>query len=279
MRKGIPNYVQRKEQRMFVYRGSTALITGASKGLGKVFAEALAARGMNLVLVARSSDVLNALAEDLAARYGVQCVPLNADLGVPEAAVQIDEELKRRGIQIDLLVNNAGLGLTGSFLAHDLKKEQSAIQVNVQTLVALAHLFGRSMAKRGKGGIINLASNASFQPLPHMATYAATKAFVLFFSEALQFEVAGTGVHVMAACPGPTATSFFDGVSTKVSSKDMDSAESVVKKTLKAFDQRKAVAYPGRTSVRVATWLSRFLPRALVVRLAAMASGKMGLHN
>jgi short-subunit dehydrogenase len=279
MRKGIPNYVQRKEQRMFVYRGSTALITGASKGLGKVFAEALAARGMNLVLVARSSDVLNALAEDLAARYGVQCVPLNADLGVPEAAVQIDEELKRRGIQIDLLVNNAGLGLTGSFLAHDLKKEQSAIQVNVQTLVALAHLFGRSMAKRGKGGIINLASNASFQPLPHMATYAATKAFVLFFSEALQFEVAGTGVHVMAACPGPTATSFFDGVSTNVPPKDMDSAESVVQKTLKAFDQRKAVAYPGRTSVRVATWLSRFLPRSLVVRLAAMASGKMGLHN
>jgi len=264
---------------MFVYRGSTALITGASKGLGKVFAEALAARGMNLVLVARSSDVLNALAEDLAARYGVQCVPLNADLSVPEAAVQIDEELKRRGIQIDLLVNNAGLGLTGSFLAHDLKKEQSAIQVNVQTLVALAHLFGRSMAKRGKGGIINLASNASFQPLPHMATYAATKAFVLFFSEALQFEVAGTGVHVMAACPGPTATSFFDGVSTNVPPKDMDSAESVVQKTLKAFDQRKAVAYPGRTSVRVATWLSRFLPRSLVVRLAAMASGKMGLHN
>ena len=264
---------------MFVYRGSTALITGASKGLGKVFAEALAARGMNLVLVARSSDVLNALAEDLAARYGVQCVPLNADLGIPETAVQIGEELERRGIQIDLLVNNAGLGLTGSFLSHDLKKEQSAIQVNVQTLVALAHLFGRSMAKRGKGGIINLASNASFQPLPHMATYAATKAFVLFFSEALQFEVAGTGVHVMAACPGPTATSFFDGVSTNVPPKDMDSAESVVQKTLKAFDQRKAVAYPGRTSVRVATWLSRFLPRALVVRLAAMASGKMGLHN
>ncbi|KAA1007646.1 SDR family oxidoreductase [Paraburkholderia panacisoli] len=275
----MTHYVQRKEQNMFVYRGATALITGASKGLGKVFAEALAARGMNLVLVARSSDVLNALSSDLAARYGVQCVPLNADLGVPEAPIQIGEELKRRGIQIDLLVNNAGLGLTGSFLSHDLKKEQSSIQVNVQTLVGLAHLFGRSMAKRGKGGIINLASNASFQPLPHMATYAATKAFVLFFSEALQFEVAGTGVHVMAACPGPTATSFFDGVSTSVSPKDMDSAESVVQKTLKAFDQRKAVAYPGRTSVRVATWLSRFLPRALVVRLAAMASGKMGLHS
>jgi short-subunit dehydrogenase len=264
---------------MFVYRGSTALITGASKGLGMVFAETLASRGMNLVLVARSSDVLNTLAEDLTTRYGVNCVALNADLAAPEAAIKIDEELKRRGIRVDLLVNNAGLGLTGSFLSHDLKKEQSAIQVNVQTVVGLAHLFGRGMAKRGTGGIINLASNASFQPLPHMATYAATKAFVLFFSEALQFELAGTGVHVMAACPGPTATSFFDGVSTNVSPKDMDSSQSVVQKTLEAFDRRKAVAYPGRTSVRAATWLSRFLPRALVVRLAAMASAKMGLHS
>ena len=264
---------------MFVYRGTTALITGASKGLGKVFAETLAARGMNLVLVARSSDVLNALAEDLAARYGVQCVPLNADLGTPEAAIQIGEELRRRRIQVDLLVNNAGLGLTGGFLSHDLKKEQSAIQVNVQTVVALAHLFGRGMAERGTGGIINLASNASFQPLPHMATYAATKAFVLHFSEALRFELAGTGVHVMAACPGPTATSFFDGVSTNVSPGNMDRAESVVQKTLDAFDRKKAVVYPGRASVRAATWLSRLLPRTLVVRIAAMASGKMGLHG
>jgi uncharacterized protein len=270
---------QCKEQKMFVYRGSTALITGASKGLGKVFAETLAARGMNLVLVARSGDALRALAESLVATYGVECVPLNADLARPDAAIQIGEELEHRGIQVDLLVNNAGLGLTGSFLSHDLTKEQSEIQVNVQAVVALSHLFGSGMAKRGRGGIINLASNASFQPLPYMTTYAATKAFVLSFSEALQYELAGTGVHVMAACPGPTATSFFDGVSTDVSPKDMDSSESVVQKTLKAFDRRKAVAYPGRTSVRAATWLPRLLPRALVVRIAAMASGKMGLHS
>ncbi|EHP42682.1 dehydrogenase [Cupriavidus basilensis OR16] len=216
---------------MFVYRGSTALITGASKGLGKVFAQTLAARGMNLVLVARSGDALHALAQDLTARHGVQCVPLNADLANPCAAIQIGEELERRGIQVDLLVNNAGLGLTGSFLSQDFKKVQSEIQVNVQALVALAHQLGSAMTKRGKGGIINLASNASFQPLPYMGTYAATKAFVLFFSEALQYELAGTGVHVMAACPGPTATSFFDGVSTEVSPKDMDSSESVVQKS------------------------------------------------
>src|SRR5438445_11739112 len=104
---------------MFVYRGSSALITGASKGLGKVFAATLAARGMNLVLVARSGDALHALAQDLTARYGVQCVPLSADLANPYAAIQIGEELERRGIQVDLLVNNAGLGLTGSFLSQD----------------------------------------------------------------------------------------------------------------------------------------------------------------
>jgi short-subunit dehydrogenase len=264
---------------MFAYRGSTALITGASKGLGKAFAQELAARGMDLVLVARSGDALHALAESLETRYGVQCVPLSADLANPDAATRISDELERRGIQVDLLVNNAGLGLTGSFLSHDLAKEQSAIQVNVQALVALSHRFGSGMAKRGRGGIINLASNASFQPLPYMAAYAATKAFVLFFSEALQFELAGSGVHVMAACPGPTATSFFDGVSTNVSSQDMDSSGSVVQKTLKAFDRKKSVAYPGRTSVRVATWVSRWLPRALVVWLAARASGKMGLQG
>jgi uncharacterized protein len=275
-----PTHIHRyKEQDMFVYRGSTALITGASKGLGKTFAEALAARGMNLVLVARSGDTLQTLAKDLTARYGVQSVALSVDLAHPDAALHISEELERRGIQVDLLVNNAGLGLTGSFLSHDLKKKHAEIQVNVQVLVALSHLLGSAMTKRGSGGIINLASNASFQPLPYMATYAATKAFVLSFSEALQYELAGTGVHVMAACPGPTATSFFDGVSTDVSAKDMDSSESVVNNTLEAFDRRKTVAYPGRPSVRVATWLSRLFPRALVVRIAAMASGKMGLHG
>jgi uncharacterized protein len=268
-----------KEQKMFVYRGSTALITGASKGLGKAFAEALAARGMNLVVVARSGDALHALAEGLTAKYGVQCVPLSADLGDFNAAIKIGEDLERRGIEVDLLVNNAGLGLTGSFLSHDLRKEQSQIQVNVQALVALTHVLGSTMKKRGRGGIINLASNASFQPLPYMATYAATKAFVLSFSEALQHELAGTDIHVMAACPGPTATSFFDGASTDMSPKDMDSSESVVQETLKAFDRRKAVAYPGRTSVRATTLLPRWLPRALVVRLAAMASRKMGLHD
>ncbi len=264
---------------MFVYRGSTALVTGASKGLGEVFADALAARAMNLVLVARSVAALRGLADRLTAKYDVQCVALNADLADSDAVSQIEAELERQGIEIDLLINNAGLGLTGSFLSHEITKEQSAIQVNVQALVALTHQFGGGMAIRGRGGIINLSSNSAFQPLPHMATYAAAKAFVLHFSEALQYELKDRGVRVMAACPGPTATSFFDGTATALSARDMDSSEVVVREILRAFDRGKAVAYPGRLSVRAATWLPRLLPRSLIVRIAAMATEKMGLHD
>jgi len=260
-------------------RGSWALVTGASKGIGKVFAEVLASRGVNVVLVARSKDALTAYAKNLSEKYGIRAVAIGADLASPRAPVNIQIKLALQNIEIDLLINNAGFGLSGSFLSHDLKQEQSQIQVNVQALIAMSHIFGRSMAARGRGGIINLASNSSFQPLPYMAGYAATKAFVLYFSEAIQHELAEKGVHVMASCPGPTATSFFEGTSTNMASRDFDSSLSVVEKTLESFDRGKSVAYPGRASVRVATWLSRFLPRSFVVQIAALATGKMGLHN
>jgi uncharacterized protein len=255
----------------------TALVTGASKGLGVAFAEALAERGMNLVLVARSTGELNTLSTRLYAKYKVNRTVLSIDLADPSSPQTIAEELERRGIEVDLLVNNAGFGLSGAFLSHDPKQKQAEIEVNVQALVALTHLFGKAMASRGKGGIINVASNASFQPVPYMATYAATKAFVLQFSEAIHHELADRGVQVMATCPGPTATSFFEGTLTLMSPKDMDAAESVVRKTLEAFDQKRDVAYPGRMSVRLTSWLPRLLPRALVARIAGSATAKMGL--
>lgn len=264
---------------MFDYSGSTALVTGASKGLGAVFAEALAERGMNLVLVARSTNELDALSTRLYAKYKVQSTILSIDLADPSGPQTIAEELERRGILVDLLVNNAGFGLSGEFLSHDPKQEEAEIEVNVQALVALTHYFGKAMVARGRGGIINVASNASFQPLPYMATYAATKAFVLHFSEAIHHELSGKGVQVMATCPGPTATSFFDGTSTRMSPKNMDSSDLVVRQTLKAFDQGRAVAYPGRISVRLVSLLPRLLPRALVVRIAGMETTKMGLHD
>jgi short-subunit dehydrogenase len=262
---------------MFTYEGSTALITGASKGLGVVFAEELATRGADLVLIARSKDALQTLAARLAAQHGVQCYVIAADLAAPRAVDDIFAALAEQSLQVDLLINNAGLGLSGRFLNHDHSQEQASIQVNVQALVGLSHRFGQAMSARGRGGIINIASNAAFQPLPYMATYAASKAFVLHFGEALQHELRDTGVRVMTACPGPTATSFFEGTPTTMSDRSFDTAETVVGAILRAFDQGKAVAYPGRPSVRFATWLPRLLPRGLIVRLAAMATVKMGL--
>src|SRR5882757_9373307 len=270
---------QQTGDRKFDYSGSTALVTGVSKGLGAAFAEALAARGMNLVLVARSTGELNVLSTRLYAKYKIQRTVLSIDLADPSSPQTIADELERRGIQVDLLVNNAGFGLSGAFLSHDRKQKQAEIQVNVQALVALTHHFGEAMAARGKGGIINVASNASFQPVPYMATYAATKAFVLHFSEAIRHELAGSGVQVMATCPGPTATNFFEGTSTRMSPKDMDSSESVVRRTLKAFDQKRAVAYPGRISVRITSLLPRLFPRALIARIARNAAAKMGLDE
>jgi uncharacterized protein len=264
---------------MFDYRGSTALVTGASKGLGAAFAEALAQRGMNLVLVARSTDELKVLSTRLYAKYKVQRTVLSVDLADPSSPQRIAEELVRRDIQVDLLINNAGFGLSGAFLSHEPKLKQAEIEVNVQSLVALTYHFGKAMSARGKGGIINVASNASFQPVPYMATYAATKAFVLHFSEAIRHELAEKGVQVMATCPGPTATGFFEGASTQMAPKDMDDSKSVVKRTLEAFDQERPVAYPGRMSVRLTSWLPRLLPRALVARIAGIASARMGLDG
>jgi short-subunit dehydrogenase len=262
---------------MFTYKGSTALITGASKGLGVVFAEELAKRGADLVLIARSKEALQTLAARLTTQHGVKSYVIAADLADPRAIDDIFAELAERDLRVDLLINNAGLGLSGRFLDHDHSKELASIQVNIQALVGLSHRFGKSMSARGRGGIINIASNSAFQPLPYMATYAATKAFVLHFGEALKHELNDTGVRVMTACPGPTATSFFEGTPTTMSDRSFDTPEMVVRRILRAFDQGKAVAYPGRPSVRFATWLPRLLPRGLIVRLAAMATGKMGL--
>ncbi len=262
---------------MSKYTNRTALVTGASKGLGAEFARALAAGGADLVLVARSAGALKELADELVDRHGVKATVIAADLSAQHAARTVVDELDKRGLQIDLLVNNAGLGQTGSFLSNDLERELGSIQVNVQALVAMSHLLGLRMKERGHGGIINVASNAAFQPLPRMATYAAAKAFVLHFSEALRHELAGSGVHVMAAAPGSTATGFFEGVSVSMDESAFDRADVVARRTLDAFNRGKTVSYPGRFGVRLMTLMPRLLPRDAIVRFAAGAMQKMGL--
>ena len=191
------------------YSGRTALITGASTGLGEEFARQLARQGANLVLVARSEEKLNRLAESLRQQAKGQVTVLPTDLSSMEAVNRLIAEVKRRSIQVDVLVNNAGLGLFENFLDTPLERQMEQVDVNVRALVTLTHAFTPGMVAARQGGVINIASNAAFQPLAGADIYAASKAFVLFFSEGLFLELPQSGVRVLAACPGPVATQFF----------------------------------------------------------------------
>jgi uncharacterized protein len=264
---------------MIPYKGSYVLITGASKGLGSAYAKALAQRGANLVLVARSLEPMEKVAVELRSEHSVRIETIQADLTDVSAPAQIAKRLTELQIRIDLLVNNAGAGLSGQFLGHTVENEFLQINLNVQGLVALTHHFGREMADRGMGGIINISSNSAFQAVPYMATYGATKAFILMFTEAIAEEMSNTGVRVMVACPGPTATQFFDQAPTTMKASEMDSAHYVASRTLKDFERGTVVSYPGRTSVRILTWAARLLPRSTAVKIAALFSKKMGLAD
>ncbi|QHN03032.1 SDR family oxidoreductase [Granulicella sp. WH15] len=263
----------------FDYKGKFALVTGASKGLGKAYAEELAARGSNLVLVARSKAELETLAVALRRDYKVRAEVIQADLGDMSAPSTIAEGLERIGIQPDLLLNNAAVGYSGRFFSRPLGEELIPVVVNVQSLVELTHVLGKKMVARGSGGIINIGSNGGFQPVPYNATYSATKAFVLLFSEAVAEELKGSGVRMMIANPGPTATEFFVQSPTSIKLEKMDSAQSVARRTLDDFSRGKVVSYPGRLSTRVSTWISRILPRGLTTALVAHVSRSMGFDR
>ncbi|SEF79592.1 hypothetical protein SAMN04489712_10271 [Thermomonospora echinospora] len=182
----------------------TALVTGASSGIGEAFAALLAARGTDLVLVARRDDLLDRLAETLARRHRVAVRVLAADLTDPDGLARVAEALRRE--PVDLLVNNAGYGAFGAFAEIPLEDQFRQIDLNVRAVVRLAHAALPGMLERGRGGVLNVASMSAFTPSPGSATYAATKAYVTSFSESLHAEVQGKGVHVTALCPGFTRT-------------------------------------------------------------------------
>jgi len=250
---------------------NTTLITGASAGIGAAFARKLAARGRNVLLVARSEDKLVALCNELGRLTSIRAQYLALDLQQPDAGVQLFEETKKRELEIDMLINNAGFGSMGDFARLDLDRELEMIQLNVRALVDLTHRFVGPMRERKRGTIINVASTASFQAVPYMATYAATKAFVLSFSEAIAEENRSHGIHVMALCPGVTETNFFEA--SKIDRPPMrtiQTAEEVVDAALRAMDRQKTVAISGWTN-----WLvveaERFVPRSTVRKVAAKA--------
>ena len=250
----------------FDYRGATALVTGASKGLGQAFALELARRGARLILVARSEPQLTAVEDEIRQRYGNRDTEvIVADLVSPEGPRRICRELVDRGLVVDLLVNNAGAGGAGAFLRRPLDAQVRSVDLNVNGLLALTYAIGGELVARGSGGIVNVSSVAAFQPMPYQATYAASKAFVLSFSESLAEELRDSGVHVMACHPGPVNTGFFEGT-TAVMQAGADAPQRIASRTLDDFAKGRAASYPGKPAYRAITWIGRMLPRVAVAR-------------
>ncbi len=252
---------------MFQYQGKTALITGASAGIGAEFARALAARGVNVILVARSEGRLRALADDLTRDHGVRAEVVAADLTRVGAAEELRAAVDARGLAVDLLVNNAAFGTHGPFEALAPARDHDEVILNVAAVVDLTHLFLPAMLARGDGAVVNVASLAAFFPAPYMAVYGATKAFVLSFSEALWAECRGRGVRVLALCPGATATEFFDVMGTDGGVRGPKRAPArVVETGLRALDRGRSYAVDGRANYLTAQ-APRVMPRGLVARL------------
>lgn len=260
------------------YTGLTALVTGASKGLGEEIARDLARRGANLVLVARSEQPMHALAEQLRQQHGSHVEVIAADLSERDAAAEVVSRVDELEVTIDLLVNNAGIGAVGPFLSRPLEPNLQSLDVNVCSLTELVHRLGARMLERGQGGIINIASVAAFQPMPFQASYGASKAFVLSFTEAVAEEVRGTGLRVMASHPGPTATSFFDHTTVEVDPNAV-SARKVAVKTLDDFARGKSISIPGRRLDRFIVFASRIFSRTRMARLAGNFNRKSGRHE
>ncbi|HEX3281698.1 MAG TPA: SDR family oxidoreductase [Pyrinomonadaceae bacterium] len=247
---------------------NATLITGASSGIGEVFARRLAARGRNVLLVARSEDKLITLCNELGRSNSIRAQYVTLDLSLPESPARLFEEAEKRGLTIDLLVNNAGFGSFGDFAKADLARELNMIDLNIKSLVELTYRFLQPMRARRQGAIINVASTAAFQAVPFMATYAATKAFVLSFSEALWEENRTFGIKVMALCPGVTDTNFFEAAhGEKPPARASQTPEEVVDTALRGLARGKSHIISGWIN-RVMTESERLAPRSLVTRMA-----------
>lgn len=251
----------------------TALITGASSGIGAAFAEALAAQGLDLILVARSEDKLRALAKQLAEVHARRVEVVTADLSLAGSAAKVHAAAQALGMGVDLLVNNAGFGTAGSFPKMDTERERQEILLNAAAVVDLAHAFLPAMLAGKRGAIVNVASMAAFQPIPYMSVYAATKAFVLSFSQSLRGEVRRKGVEVLAVCPGPVDTPFFEATGTPglrgtVPKASMVTAEQVVRESLRALRAGRSVVVPGFAPKLMAAG-TRLMPRDLLAAMTA----------
>ncbi|PWU08052.1 MAG: short-chain dehydrogenase [Verrucomicrobia bacterium] len=246
------------------------LVTGASSGIGRELARCFAADGSKLILVARKRDALNALADELRREFKSHIEVLPADLAEPAAPGRIFDYLQAAGTKVDVLVNNAGFGAKGTFAELPLDRQMEMVRVNVTSLTHLTRLFLPGMISRRRGGVLNVASTASFQPGPGMAVYYATKAYVLWLTEAIAEELAETGVTVTALCPGPTVTNFFSaagGVPSRYFERAAMSAEEVARIGHVAFRRGRVIAVAGFRN-RLMAFSTRLAPRSLVRKVA-----------
>jgi short-subunit dehydrogenase len=256
----------------------TALITGATSGIGYELAKIFSRNGFNLVIVARDQKALDKVKSEFSSQFHNQLFCIAADLSLPESPKQIFEKVHKEEIAVDVLVNNAGFGIHGDFATVDLEKHLSLIQVNISALTALTRLFLPEMLLRKQGKILNTASTAAFLPGPHMAVYYATKAYVLSFSEGLASELKGTGVTVTALCPGLTKTKFpeISGVGKSKLLKLIKpmNAEVVAQAGFDGLMKGKTIVIPGLKHVLM-TYGARFAPRGLVTRVSKYTLHKL----
>lgn len=247
------------------------LVTGASGGIGAELARQAALDGSNVVLVARNLEAMEQVASGFRSVAGIEACCFSQDLSEPDAAVRIHDWCCEHGIDITSLINNAGFGDQAAFLDSDWKRQQDMVQVNLVALMQMCHLFGNDMRRRGQGQILNMSSVVAFMPGPYMSMYYATKGAILQFSEALAYELRGTGVSVTAFCPGPTSTGFERHARMQGSSMfsmHPQSASHVAAAGYAAMRAGKPLAYCSPTT-KVANVLARLLPRNAMAGIAA----------
>jgi short-subunit dehydrogenase len=248
---------------------STALVTGASSGIGAEIARALARRGHGVTLAARREDRLKELAEEISGEHGVRAETVSVDVSDMDARKRLEPELAERGLTVEILVNNAGYGSGGKFIELDGDSEAAMIRTNVESIVALSNIFLPPMVERGRGAMLNLASLISFQPMPFQATYGASKAAVLAFTEAIHEELRGSGVTITAICPGPVRTEFgemggFGGADEKIPGFAWLEADAVAEDAVKGLENGDRVVVPGALN-RIAASAGHYTPRSLLL--------------
>jgi short-subunit dehydrogenase len=248
------------------------LITGASRGIGKIFAEALAQRKKNLILVARSENELQKVAKELSSKYSVEAIAISLDLSKLNSSEELFD--KTKNYKIETLINNAGFGVTSDFSKNNPSELEKMLVLNIVTLTKLSRLYLEQL-KENKGCLINVSSRAGFQPIPFMAAYAASKAYVLHLSEALYEELKDEGVHVMALCPGATETAFWEvaQMDPQKIKFEIQSPTFVVEAALSALDKKSSVVIPGFKN-NASAFATRLLPRNLVTKISRKLIGR-----